>query len=503
MMDVRLEDGTIIKNVPEGTTKAQLLEKIGQPQKPDDGFSLTETVKNIPSSAVQFGKDLVHPILNPKETVESLGDLATGLNQKTRKMAEGESTLDRVQQIGLAINPVSAFVEFMREKNGGEDKEPVADAVGKFVKDRYGSPDNFKKTLQEDPVGVLADASALLTLGGTTASKTAKLANLSKTSNTAKVIQKAGLAVEPINAALSIVKSTGKLIPQHIPEKLLESALKFRPSINPMQRTRMTRTALREGILPTVSGLRKITDNLSNLDTRLNEIINVATKQGQTIHKSAIFNQLKRLRHEVGGTKIGAADDLKHIDAVAKSFDEHLKSIKKSRLTPRELQDLKTDAYKRINFDLKQGSANFAKNETRAAIARSAKLELENLSPDVKDLNRSMGDLIELQGELEKVVSRLDNRNLISIDTPLKIAGGASIADDAGAVAGATASILGAPRVKARTALALENIRRLAETTEIINNKLDPALARQLTVLTGRVDQSLREMFEKDAKESK
>lgn len=474
MIKAKLADGRVLE-FPDGTDPNVVQATVKKMMSENNEFSVKETIKNIPSSAANFAKDLVHPILHPIDTAKSIQSLSQGLIEKVlpeQQTAEG--------------------------KFGQTENEQVVDAVGKFIDDRYGSVDNFKKTVQNDPVSVLADASIVLTGGGSLTAKTGKLSSI------AKGVQEAGKAIEPLNLAVSTIqgiRKSGVIVPESVPEKLLESALKFRPSISSKQRTAMTKTALREGILPTVNGLKKITDKLDTLNTDLNKIIDTATERGVLINKQVLFNQLGKLRKDVGGAKLDAGADLRMIDAVAKSFNEQLKKIDKDKLTPREVQDLKTDAYKRINFDLQQGKANFAKNEAKATIARSAKESVEKIDPNVKTINRSMGDLIELQGELERVVSRLDNRNLISIDTPLKVVGGASVADEAGAAVGATASILGAPRVKARTALMLENIRTNAETIKIINNKLDPVLARQLSVLAGRLDQSMKDIVEEDNKD--
>jgi len=54
-----------------------------QPQEASqEGFSIAETVSNIPSSAVQFGKDIIEPILSPVETAKSLQSLGQGLVEK-------------------------------------------------------------------------------------------------------------------------------------------------------------------------------------------------------------------------------------------------------------------------------------------------------------------------------------------------------------------------------------------------------------------------------------
>ncbi len=42
---------------------------------------LIEAASNIPGSALQFGKDLINPILHPIETATSLKDLGVGIYQ--------------------------------------------------------------------------------------------------------------------------------------------------------------------------------------------------------------------------------------------------------------------------------------------------------------------------------------------------------------------------------------------------------------------------------------
>lgn len=124
-----------------------------------------ETVKNIPSSAVQFGKDLIHPVLHPIETAESLKNLGHGVLQKT----------------GLAE---------------GNDKEGYADAVGKFLYDRYGSMENAKKSIITDPVGVLADLSLVLSGGGTLAARSPGIAG-----KAASTVANVGAAIDPLSLA--------------------------------------------------------------------------------------------------------------------------------------------------------------------------------------------------------------------------------------------------------------------------------------------------------------
>ena len=93
-------------------------------------------------------------------------------------------------------------------------------------------------------------------------------------------------------------------------------------------------------------------------------------------------------------------------------------------------------------------------------------------------------------------MGRLDNRNLISLDTAAKIAAGAATGSPAGTSVGVGASVLGAPRVKARTALILENIRKMGEISESVNKSLPPEAAAAFAILVEDNKESLSELIE-------
>ena len=99
----------------------------------------TGAVKNLPRSALQLGKDIVHPVMHPIDTAKSLYGMASGGIQK---LIPGE-----------------------------QENEAQWDAVTKFFKDRYVGPENLKRTLMEDPAGLVADLSTAMTGGGTLAAR--------------------------------------------------------------------------------------------------------------------------------------------------------------------------------------------------------------------------------------------------------------------------------------------------------------------------------------------
>lgn len=120
-----------------------------------------QAVSNLGQSTGNFVKNISQPFLHPINTAENIGNIGLGVMEK----------------LGLY---------------GSDQHEKYADAVGKMFMDRYGSVDNIKKTLAHDPVGALADVSALL-------------------SGAPGVVGKIGSAVDPLNAVTGPLKGAAKL----------------------------------------------------------------------------------------------------------------------------------------------------------------------------------------------------------------------------------------------------------------------------------------------------
>lgn len=135
-----------------------------------------EALSNIPASAAQFASDIVQPLVSPVETGESLVNLFKGAVQK--------------------IDPIE-----------GQPYEKYADAVGEFMKSRYGGIEEFKTTIAKDPVGVLADFATVLTGGAAIPARaTGTVGKIAQT------VQKAGQVVDPLSIAGKGVKGVSKVV---------------------------------------------------------------------------------------------------------------------------------------------------------------------------------------------------------------------------------------------------------------------------------------------------
>jgi len=146
-----------------------------KPPAPSNGVmgTLSQAAANLGPSAAKFVGDVVTPILHPIQTAQSIYHLGAGVIQK-------------------AIP-------------GEQPDEKYANAVGQALVDRYGSLENVRKTFAEDPVGLMADASAILTGGGGLAARAPGMVG-----RAGKISARAGAAINPATAIGAGAKAVGK-----------------------------------------------------------------------------------------------------------------------------------------------------------------------------------------------------------------------------------------------------------------------------------------------------
>tara|TARA_R100000808_G_scaffold7202_1_gene21267 strand:+ start:1640 stop:3190 length:1551 start_codon:yes stop_codon:yes gene_type:complete len=145
---------------------------------PDNSLTTSQVFsqagKNFIPSSTQFAKDLITPFLQPIQTAEDLYSLASGVVQ-------------------LAIP-------------GKQENEDMARAVGDYFADRYGDLEKIKIAFANDPVGVVADITAVLTGGGALVAKTGKLSKIGNLEKSGNVIKNTAQFLDPALLPLKTVK---------------------------------------------------------------------------------------------------------------------------------------------------------------------------------------------------------------------------------------------------------------------------------------------------------
>ena len=164
-----------IKLKREQDRQAQQVQVESQPEDRSVLGAVAEGVTNLPSSVYQLGADTVEALASPVQTLTTLQKLARGIVQK------------------VVPEPI---VEFLGRDETGDQ---VADAVGQYYANKYGSEQAFLEAVATDPASILADASTVLMGGGGILSKIPALQQVG--TKTAAL----GQAIEPISATTKAV----------------------------------------------------------------------------------------------------------------------------------------------------------------------------------------------------------------------------------------------------------------------------------------------------------
>ena len=400
-------------------------------------FSTSEMMSNIPGSALQLGKDIVTPFIHPVDTGKAVYGLGRGLLEK--------------------LEP------------GVQENEKYPDAVMDALKGRYGSVDAAKQTAMKDPVGMLSDVAG----GAGFLPKIGKVAR----------------AVDPINVGLNTAATGLKhLTPTAWPREWYKTAAKFRKTSKQSTKDidRKIDTALDEGIMPTQAGVEKVYDKVFNLNDQVDDLIDAAANSPDGwLPADRVFRYIDDVKKDLGGFKADAAIDLKDVDNAVTAFRDHLKANNINTVTARQLQDFKKDIYHKIDFSMKQGKANYAQNQTKKSMARAAREDIETLAPDVSDINKREGALLDLLDPLEQAASRIDRRDFIGLGLPMKAVAGETVAPGGG-LAGILLGLADNPKIKADMAIRLHQIQQRKLLQQLTNNKKIPLLTRQALIQAGR-----------------
>jgi len=414
-----------------------------QPIQPSPGFIGTveqdvdiEAIKtdvntaasNVPKSGARFIEDLITPFLNPIDTAKAVGNLAIGTAEK--------------------LIP------------GKQEKEIFADQMVDFIKQRYGTKEAFKQTLIEDPVGVTADIASVVTGAGVAVKGVGRATKIQKISDVGEAITKAGAGLEPLQITRKITLETARpFIPKELPGRMFQSSAKFSTTLTEQQRKALTRTALDNEILPNVAGLDKIRSGINELNDQITSLIDDATTSGQKIQLKSFFKGFRELKKEasLSGRPVSSQ---RQIENIAREIGRANKKIGRKEFTPQEVQKLKQQIYKETESYYGKVTENPAAIKAQQAVARAAKESLEEIFPEIGQLNKKEAALIELNQAIEKSASRIANRDLLGIGVPIKGVAGGVAAGPWGVATGLGLGLLDSPTVKARLSIILNRLKR-------------------------------------------
>jgi hypothetical protein len=152
-----------------------------------------QALENAPQSAANFVRAMIEPFLDPLTTLYVIGKLKSGVESKI-----GDALFGSVfRALGIEGEEAGAI---------RDEIEKEADAVGQMLIDRYGSEEALKRTMATDPVGFMADLSAVVTGGGAGVSRLPGVAG-----QVGRRIMQAGQMADPVNAPIQATRGAGWL----------------------------------------------------------------------------------------------------------------------------------------------------------------------------------------------------------------------------------------------------------------------------------------------------
>lgn len=184
LSDLKLSDLKDTTKVEEPNKKTTFtLSDLQQGTQQEEPSYFQRVAQNIIPSAVQYGKDIVQPILHPIETAQDIATLGKGI--------------------------------YYLATPGEQPEEKVAKAVGQYFVDRYGSVDAVKESFAKDPVGILGDVSLILTGGSGLAAKT-----VGQASKLTKALKIAADYTDPVIAGVKTTSKVGTAVASAVGPKL-------------------------------------------------------------------------------------------------------------------------------------------------------------------------------------------------------------------------------------------------------------------------------------------
>ena len=246
---------------------------------------------------------------------------------------------------------------------------------------------------------------------------------LSEAGNAAQdVLVGAGMEMGGQGAGALLQKAGRAIVESGIPRRLYARSLrtpinetwkKALPGEDFTKREMVVKTGYEGQVLPNNAGLSTAIKRTKQIEGNVHQIVGDLTKQGG--NDTSIY----KLVDEGMGSTYGKAQ-YSTKDGTANALDSlRNRVIKmggvKSSLNPNQLQALKQEFWKDINWDRTKNIVDPNGRLTEDAIhgiGNAAMRRLEELAPELHQLNKKQGAYIDLQKAIEHTVARYENLNI-------------------------------------------------------------------------------------------
>ncbi len=367
-----------------------------------------ETVKkgitNIPSSLISdVAVPIYEAVRHPIRTAGAAINTAKGLAIMGSEAILGEKLPESVGSLEV----------------GASKRYPQA--IGKEFSEAYGGLENIKTTLAEHPARVVMDVSTLL--GGTGAAL--KAGGLARTGG---IVTKVGEIANPITVPTKLLSEARKIASKlGLPEEIYARAMKIPPgSLRQEDRAKVINTLVRNEELPLGKWTReKINIAVKDIDSKIQNTLDVLSTQGKSIDINTITNSLDNLKLEFKN-RPNPQKYYNVIDRVKTEYINHAFN-NNGQIKLSDAQALKKGTYTELeNFYAKgakpeTGRVGIRNDIEAAAKAKAAStiresiLQHPDVPAEVRDLLSREAGLMQARKWVERAANRGANLDIASL----------------------------------------------------------------------------------------
>lgn len=177
-------------NIPDEQLDAKIIERF--PQYASMGY--------VPRSIPQYGKNIVNSGINT----------ATGVAKSVANVFNPNLEDNTVVNLGKLVYDTGKYQPFAGEKaNEGNKFQQLLN----FYKERYGGPERILTTAYEDPVGMMLDASTLISGAGGVAKFAGRAGGLANLTKAGEVASAVGAGADPVALPFRGMAAAAKKVP--------------------------------------------------------------------------------------------------------------------------------------------------------------------------------------------------------------------------------------------------------------------------------------------------
>jgi hypothetical protein len=400
--------------------------------------------------------------------------------QELNEFAGPEATL-AMNRFGNAIG-LDRRPETLEELQGyqipGQDE---GEAFAGALYDRYGTVDNAKTTLMEDPAGVLLDVASRGAFG-----------------KNAKGYGDAAASLSPVSGAIRapVAALEGRMDDGSISSAMYGSAMKPSTSLSPADRRQLLSEGLEMYATPGTRSLRKREGDLADVGQQIGQRETALAQGDAMIDIPRLFDDIPELESEYGVLRYNPKGNLEKIDMVVQRMMDGIFNAypEANQLSAAQFQRLKKGIYKDLYDDKAKGvnqKFDTVEEVTLEAIGRAARRQLEEIDPELAKLNEQYSKIKRVQENIQfPAAARVGNRDIMGIGPGINSMGAEAIMPGAGPI-GAVLGAFDKPVLKANAAVGVNRTGKLLRNPTY--QKLELAAGQG-----GRLEEEALSQFDRD-----